>query len=603
MNNKKLAAAVAGAVMLMAGEMALADSATDIVDALVSKGVLTEEEGKLISKGAKAKADATPTVKEKDGAFILSSPNGKNTIQLTGRMMLDARYNNLGTFGNNYYNYNQDNDSKSGASQLEMRRARIGIKGRIGGIADYLLQGNITGTNLLDEAYVDVNKFDLIGLKLGKFKVPFGLEQLTSSNDIDFMERSYADQLSPAKKLGLQLHGDYKGATYSGGIFQMNDSALSQKDHNLSTAGRISANFAEIIGNKDMIIHAGLAGYNSNYEMNTATSSNTSGDAEVVPRGTVFSFTSGGRGLANAYRMQVAGTEPGSNVPGSINTMTCAGTATVTVPTFGSQTVQTGTASTATTVINVQTGTITQTAAVGSGTCGKGSLNAGYNVVSPTTSSVHTDRYGLEGILAYNNFKLQGEWSDANYDVTSHYASDTGTDARMSADVKTWYAEALWTLTGEKYSDTYKKGVMSKLKPAKEFDMDTWQGLGLWEIGFRVDAFDVNNTQSSGSGKARFQGTGTSNTGANTTNKLDECTPTSAAGYGKCDGGATSYTAGIKWVLNPNMLVKANYTYTDFDKSFYPIDIGTKGGNGRSAANLAPINHEDLFMLRGQISF
>ena len=49
--NKKLATAVSGAVLLMAGQFALADSTTDIVDALVSKGVLTEEEGKLISKG------------------------------------------------------------------------------------------------------------------------------------------------------------------------------------------------------------------------------------------------------------------------------------------------------------------------------------------------------------------------------------------------------------------------------------------------------------------------------------------------------------------------------------------------------------------------
>ena len=40
--NKKLAVAVSGAVLLMAGQFALADSATDIVDALVSKGVLTE---------------------------------------------------------------------------------------------------------------------------------------------------------------------------------------------------------------------------------------------------------------------------------------------------------------------------------------------------------------------------------------------------------------------------------------------------------------------------------------------------------------------------------------------------------------------------------
>ena len=590
--NKKLAAAVSSAVLLMAGQVALADSTTDIVDALVSKGVLTEEEGKLISKGATAQKNAQPVVKEKDGAFSISSPNGKNSVQLTGRMHFDARYNNLGTFGNNeYYNYNQDNDSKSGASQFEMRRARIGIKGRIGGIADYLLQGNITGNNLLDEAYIDINKFEPAGFKFGKFKVPFGLEQLTSSNNIDFMERSYADQLSPAKKMGAQLHGEFTGVTYSGGVFQMNDSALSQKDHNLSSAGRISANFAELMGNKDMVMHVGLAGYNSNYEMNTASSSNTSGDAEVVNRGTVFGFTSGGRGLANAYRMQIAGVEPGTLAPGADNTSTCAvtGSGTTSVPTFNTNGVQTGT--------EARTINVSGTAS----SCGSAVTNAGYNVLAPTTASVHTDRFGLEGILAWNNFKLQGEYSDASYKATSKYATGTTSATQdmseMKANVKTWYAEGLWILTGEKYADAYKKGVFGGLKPKNEFNMDTGTGYGLWELGFRVDAFDVTDTSTTGSSKSRFQGT----TDGLTSGKIDECTV--AAGGSTCNGGAKSYTAGLKWVMNPNMMIKANYTYTDFDNGFYPVDIGTKGENGRSASNLQKINHEDLLMIRGQYAF
>jgi len=585
--NKKLAAAVSSAVLLMAGQVALADSTTDIVDALVSKGVLTEEEGKLISKGAKAKADATPTVKEKDGAFSISSPNGKNSIQLTGRMHFDARYNNLNGFGGDGYNWNADNDSKSGASQFEMRRARIGIKGRIGGIADYLLQGNITGNNLLDEAYIDINKFEPAGFKFGKFKVPFGLEQLTSSNNIDFMERSYADQLSPAKKMGAQLHGEFTGVTYSGGVFSMNDSALSQKDHSLSSAGRISANFAELMGNKDMVMHVGLAGYNSNYEMNTATSSNTSGDAEVTSRGTVFGFTSGGRGLANAYRMQIANVEAGSLAAGSDNGGTCS----------------LGTASSNSTLCTY-TGT---------------SLNSGYNVLSPNTASVHTDRFGLEGILAWNNFKLQGEYSDASYKATSKYATGAGDSGQnqngetseAKANVKTMYGEALWILTGEKYSDAYKKGAFGTLKPKNDFNMDTGSGMGLWELGIRVDRFDVTDTSNSGSGTTRFQGATDSSTVNSTTSKskIDECSYTGSGVTtvaGSCNGGATSYTAGVKWVLNPNMLFKVNYTYTDYDNAFYPIDIGSKPvrvSGSTPASDLKKIDHEDLLMIRGQYSF
>lgn len=339
----------------------------------------------------------------------------------------------------------------------------------------------------------------------------------------------------------------------------MNDSALSQKDHNMSTAGRVTANFAELMGNKDMIMHVGLNAYNSNYEINTATSSNSSGTEETKTRGTVFSFASGGRGLANAYRMQIAGQEPGTVYLGSAGT------------------------------------------------------SAGYNVVSPNTSSVHSDNIGIEGILAYNSIKFQGEYSQAYYEATdrgAYYGSAASgiAGSKMQADVDTWYAEVLWLVSGEKYADFYKKGAFGSIKPKSEFNMDTGSGYGAWELGFRVDAFDVSNTSSVGSKNSRFQGTG----GYATANAFkDECAGDKygVMTTGGCNGGAKSYTAGVKWVMNPNMLIKGSYTYTDFDDAFYPVDVGTKdtatinGGAVRSAANLKKIDHEDLLMIRGQWMF
>jgi len=552
-------AAVAGALMFGFGANAMADSTDDILNALIAKGVLTEEEGALLQKGRegeKAGNAKKAKITEKNGSFSLESGDGKNTIGLTGRLHFDARYNDIGDFGNNAYPYGQDVDTKSGASHFDVRRARIGIKGRIGGVADYLLQGNITGTNLLDEAYVDVNKYEKFSFKLGKFKVPFGLEQQTSSNNIDFMERSYVDQNVPAKRMGAMVHGSIPGFTYQADVFQMNDSALSQKDRRVSTAGRVTANFAEIMGNKEMVLHAGLAGYNSDYEQQTATSSNTSGTAETNPRGTVFGFTSGGRGLANAYRMQVAGQEVGSVALGAAGTTD----------------------------------------------------SAGYNVGSPNTSSVHVDNIGLEGIAAYKNFKVQGEYSTAYYKATDAGATTTSgvTGSVISADVDTWYAEALWIITGENYADAYKKGAFGALKPKNEFDPETGKGWGLWELGFRVDAFDVSNTSNTGSSKARFQGS----TDSVTTGKIDECTysatgssSTLASGGTSCGGGAISYTAGLKWVWNPNMLFKLNYTHTDFDNAFYPVDVGSKVSGIRTTGNLNAINSEDLLMLRGQFMF
>ena len=557
-----VAATLAGSMLMGFGTSAMADSTDDILNALIAKGILTEEEGALLQKGrtgekeaAAAKKLTSATIKEKDGAFVLSSGDGKNTVALTGRMHFDARYNDFGDFGTgtNSYPYSQDVDTKSAASHFEMRRARVGIKGRIGGIADYLLQGNITGTNLLDEAFIDVNKYEKLGLKFGKFKVPFGLEQQTSSNNIDFMERSYVDQNVPAKRMGAMVHGEFSGFTYQADAFQMTDAALSQNDNNVSGAGRVTVNFADVMGNKDMVLHAGLAGYDAKYEMQTATSSNTSGTGEANPRGTVFAFTSGGRGLANAYRMQVAGQEVGSVALGGAGTTT------------------------------------------------------GYSLNSPNTTSVHAKNLGLEGIAAYKNFKLQGEFSQAKYEANDAGATTTSgvTGSVIGADVDTWYAEALWILTGETYADAYKKGAFGSLKPKSVFDMETGAGYGLWEVGFRVDSFKVKDTFNTGSSKSRFQGT----TNTTTTGKIDECTysatgaSTTLIGGGNCNGGGKSYTAGIKWVLNPNMLVKLNYTHTKYDNAFYPVDVGSKVSGVRSTTSLNAIDNEDLLMVRGQYAF
>ncbi|NCV94790.1 MAG: response regulator, partial [Burkholderiaceae bacterium] len=65
------------------------------------------------------------------------------------------------------------------------------------------------------------------GLKKGAldflFK-PFNLEEYgTSSNNIDFMERSYVNQISPAKKGGFMAHGVLEnGITFAGSVYQQN---------------------------------------------------------------------------------------------------------------------------------------------------------------------------------------------------------------------------------------------------------------------------------------------------------------------------------------------------------------------------------------------
>ena len=263
--NKKLAVAVSGAVLLMAGQFAVADSTTDIVDALVSKGVLTEEEGKLITKGHKSKTDITPVVKTKDNALSLETADGKSSIQVNGRVHFDYR-----SF--DYPGNNQSAALAAGSDTFDMRRARIGVKGKLGNYYSGEIVINTVGNgsnDIVDVAYMDVTWFEKAKFRFGQFKMPFSLEQLTSSNNIDFIERSYVDAMIPAKERGAQVFGEpMDGVTYAlaagTGLkaAEAVQAAARETDNQVDKfdfLGRMTVNFAEIVKNKDMVAHIGLA--------------------------------------------------------------------------------------------------------------------------------------------------------------------------------------------------------------------------------------------------------------------------------------------------------------------------------------------------------
>ena len=511
--NKKLSVAVSGAVLLMAGQFAVADSATDIVDALVAKGVLTEEEGKLITKGHTSKTKVTPVVKEKDGAFILESANEANSISITGRMHLDYRASSVGP--DDTGGRADDKDTSSLADQFELRRARLGVKGKLAKDFKYEVVANLPGTATVDIAYADWAKYEPFQIRAGKFKQPFGLEELISSNNITMMERSYLDQTVPAKKIGIQVMGaPTKGMTYALSGFQYNDTALDvYGDGIMSGAGRVTFNFAEAMGDKESVLHLGVAGLNGQYSVRGSGTGNTTSSADGAnsSRASISSFRSAGRGIANIFRGQV-GLNP------------C-----------------------------VTTGQ--------------------YSCPSEYGAKVEQKAFGLEGIFARGPFKLMGEYSNGEYSADS-YQNTT------SYDTKTFYLETGYFITGEKYADSYKGGVFGSFKPKNNFDLDNNQW-GAVELAFRVEGYSVDDVVLS------------ANNGTTLTSRIQGNVSSSTTG-GK--SGANTYTAGVRWILNPNVVFKVNYAYTKMDYLFTPIDVV-------ASSALNNINSESLVMTRLQYMF
>jgi phosphate-selective porin OprO/OprP len=189
---------------------------------------------------------------------------------------------------------------------------------------------------------------------------------------------------------------------------------------------------------------------------------------------------------------------------------------------------------------------------------------------------------GLEGIFARGPFKIMGEYSRGQYKA-EHNA---GTNVQYDTD--TFYAEAGYFITGEKYSDSYKNGVFGGFKPKNNFDLDNGQ-LGAIELAFRVEGFRVEDTNLGGGSGSRLQGS------------LD--------GSGTANGTkskADTYTAGIRWILNPNVVFKVNYAYTNLGRDYAPIDVShmtSAGAIASSSAVPSNVSSEQLFMTRLQYMF
>ena len=262
--NKKLAVAVSGAVLLMAGQFALADSTTDIVDALVGKGILTEEEGKLISKGHVSAKDKAGKVVVKDGALSLSSADGNSTFAVSGRIQLDSRH------------FSPNSRADLTPDGFDVRRAYLGVSGKIAKYYDYKVVANFaqpdapssslgsTGkSNQLDEAFFGINYWKEASFRFGQQKMPFSLEEQTSSRFTDFQERSLLNKMIPAKEIGVQMHGTFSKGIFYGAALSTGE-GLSKVETNTGDSsdliGRIGINLAEAMGNKDNVYHLAIAG-------------------------------------------------------------------------------------------------------------------------------------------------------------------------------------------------------------------------------------------------------------------------------------------------------------------------------------------------------
>jgi phosphate-selective porin OprO/OprP len=277
---KKLTIVVALATVLPA----YADEYKDTLSILREKNIITQQEYEARLKAYEEKEenkkfaeqridkDVSDSVKYRqaranDGSVTenglgLKSKDGNNTAQFTGRLHNDYRQYSPS------YGANQTTDSYQNLT--EIRRARFGVRGQLQKDFKYEIVGNFgndvgasSSSTTMDVAWVNYAANPEAQFQFGLFKMPFSLEQLTSSNNIDMMERSLIGQtegeLIPAKETGFMLHGVPKpGITYALAVSRGRGNKDAVAD-NFDYIGRITTNIAELQGSKAYTLHLGAA--------------------------------------------------------------------------------------------------------------------------------------------------------------------------------------------------------------------------------------------------------------------------------------------------------------------------------------------------------
>lgn len=209
--NLKVAVVVALAIVVLPG-MTMAVRADD------SKAKEKESE--------KAKDEKKAWKWRWDDGFKLESPDGAHNMKFGGRIMNDWMWGS------------SDNDVEDHIGNIisgnEFRNARLFFSGTVYKVIEFKAQYDFAGGDVdMKDMYLGIKKLPFGKFRIGHYKEPFSLEELTSSKYITFMERSLPNVFAPGRNTGFAILGNTKNekATWGFGVFTDADGYGEAKEH------------------------------------------------------------------------------------------------------------------------------------------------------------------------------------------------------------------------------------------------------------------------------------------------------------------------------------------------------------------------------------
>jgi phosphate-selective porin OprO/OprP len=198
-----------------------------LIDQLLKKGVLTESDAKALraapaSKPATAPAPTDIRVFWREGLNFETGDKKTFKGKLGGRVDLDVAA----------FDESDEVEAVTGPNEagVEFRRARIAVEGEIGtGLPTlYKVEFDFAhSTVATKDVYLALTEIPALGrFQVGHFKEPFILDQLTSANNVSFMERATpVEAFTLDRNTGVMFQNPMfdQRATWAAGVFTDTD--------------------------------------------------------------------------------------------------------------------------------------------------------------------------------------------------------------------------------------------------------------------------------------------------------------------------------------------------------------------------------------------
>jgi phosphate-selective porin OprO/OprP len=207
-----------GCLMLSCSLSAAAqrDPLLQLVDMLKDNGSLTTAQHALLTRAIEDRLviQAQPSTPPNDAEVIVRSEGGLEATTIDGEFSAKLG----GTINLDAASYSEDRNQLG--SGTELRRAKLALEGRLLGDWLYQLEVDFADNEVdLGDAYLAFVAGPQWRIKIGQHKEPFGLERLTGSQHLTFMERALPNVLTPGRSIGVSAGWLGQQTSVTGGLF------------------------------------------------------------------------------------------------------------------------------------------------------------------------------------------------------------------------------------------------------------------------------------------------------------------------------------------------------------------------------------------------